>query len=78
LDLSAKYLIELEQADVALRADIFNLFNNDDATQLNEINERYAGQSDEGLFLGEYNPSYGLPTSFQTPRYVRFSVEVNF
>ena len=78
LDLSAKYLIELEQADVALRADIFNLFNNDDATQLNEINERYAGQSDEGIFLGEYNPSYGLPTSFQTPRYVRFSVEVNF
>ena len=78
LDLSAKYLIELEQADVALRADIFNVFNNDEATQLNEVNERFAGYSDAGGYAGEYNPSYGLPTSFQTPRYVRFSVEVNF
>tara|TARA_B100001778_G_scaffold31365_1_gene22754 strand:- start:46613 stop:49561 length:2949 start_codon:yes stop_codon:yes gene_type:complete len=78
LDLSAKYLIELEQADVALRADIFNVFNNDEATQLNEVYGMFAGYTDAGGYAGEYNPSYGLPTSFQTPRYVRFSVEVNF
>jgi hypothetical protein len=85
LDLSAKYLIELEEADIALRADIFNVFNNDEATQLNEVNERLSGYEDGEQFApfgyiarGESNPSYGLPTSFQTPRYVRFSVEVTF
>ncbi|WP_211162672.1 TonB-dependent receptor [Alteromonas ponticola] len=78
LDLSAKYLIEMDSADLTFRADVFNVFNNDKATQENEVNERFAGFGDMGQYVGVSDPEYGLATSFQTPRFVRFSVEVTF
>ena len=81
LDLSATYDMYFDDNKVTLRADIFNVTNNDKATQINEENERFAGYAgaDQGYIgLGEPNPTYGLPTSFQTPRYVRFSVSAEF
>lgn len=83
LDLTASYVMEVAETEVTLRADIFNVFDNDKATQTNESNERFSGyDAYSGPFgviaRGEHNPTYGLPTSFQTPRYMRFSVDVKF
>lgn len=79
LDLSASYDYYWDESKITFRADVFNVTNNDKATQLNEVNERYAGyDSAFGGYRGEHNPTYGLPTSFQTPRYFRFSVSAEF
>ncbi|OKY26981.1 TonB-dependent receptor [Thalassotalea sp. PP2-459] len=79
LDLSASYDMYFDDNKVTFRADIFNVTNNDKATQLNESNERYGYTDYEfGGYRGEPNPTYGLPTDFQRPRYVRFSVNAEF
>ncbi|XPF93493.1 TonB-dependent receptor [Colwellia sp. RE-S-Sl-9] len=79
LDLSATYNLDWEGNDIMFRADIFNVTNNDKATQLNEINERLDGSDPvTGADFGEHNPTYGLASSYQTPRYVRFSVSATF
>ncbi|WP_448567174.1 TonB-dependent receptor [Thalassotalea ganghwensis] len=81
LDLSASYDYYLNDNKITFRADVYNVFNNDSATQLNEENERWAGYAgaDRGYIgTGEPNPTYNLATSYQTPRYVRFSVSAEF
>ncbi|WP_206483204.1 TonB-dependent receptor [Thalassotalea sp. G2M2-11] len=84
LDLSATYDWYYDDSKITFRADVFNVFNNDKATQFNEENERFSHYdghptSPFGVIArGEHNPTYGLPTSFQTPRYVRFSVSAEF
>ncbi len=79
LDLSASYDYYFEDNKITFRADIFNVTNNDKATQLNEVNERISYyDGDFGGYRGEPNPTYGLPTSFQKPRYVRLSVSAEF
>ncbi len=84
LDLTATYAMDFQGTDVIFRADVFNVFNNLRPTQVNEINEIYAGENlDEdsptyGAYLGEASALYGLPTAFQTPRYVRLSAEIKF
>ncbi|WP_206484342.1 TonB-dependent receptor [Thalassotalea sp. G2M2-11] len=79
LDLSASYDMYFDDNKVTFRADVFNVTNNDSATQINEINERIAGyDSSFGGYRGSHEPTYGLPTDFQRPRYVRFSVIAEF
>jgi len=83
LDLSATYNIDWEGSDIMLRADVFNVTNNDKGTQFNERNERLeriqaVEGSDFPILIGEANPEYGLASSYQTPRYVRFSVSATF
>ncbi|WP_286234417.1 TonB-dependent receptor [Thalassotalea sediminis] len=80
LDLSASYDYYWDERKITFRADVFNVTNNDKATQLNEVNERYAGSDANNGYIdfGEPNPTYGLPTAFQTPRYFRFSVSAEF
>ena len=78
LDLSAQYTVEVFDTDLELRADIYNVFNNDSATQQNEIGERLAGYGAGDIALGEPDPDYGLATSYQTPRYVRLSASIKF
>lgn len=78
LDLAASYTLHFGETDIVLRADVFNVFNNDKATQFNEVNERFGGfRADDG-YKGVPNPTYGLPTDFQSPRRFRFSVNVEF
>ncbi len=79
LDLSANYNLDYEGNNIIFRIDVFNVTDNDEVTQVNESNERSGGgwgPNDE--YLGEPNPTYELPTSFQAPRYVRFSVSAEF
>ena len=75
LDLTASYNVEIgEDYDLTLRADIFNVLNNDTVTEVNEIYD------DEGDVAGSgaVNPNFGLPTAWQSPRYVRFSVNFRY
>ena len=79
LDLSATYDYYIDESKITFRADVFNVFDNDEATQINEVNERIASyDGDFGGYRGEHNPTYGLATDFQTPRYVRLSVSAEF
>ncbi|MFT5003472.1 MAG: hypothetical protein ACI952_001825 [Flavobacteriales bacterium] len=79
LDLSANYDYFWDESKITFRVDVFNITDNDKVTQFNESNERYAGyDADFGGYRGESNPTYGLPTNFQRPRYVRFSVSAEF
>ncbi len=79
LDLSASYDYYFEDNKITFRADIFNVTNNDKATQFNEVNERISYyDGDFGGYRGEPSPTYGLPTRFQKPRYVRLSVSAEF
>lgn len=69
LDLSASYDYYWDDSKITFRADIFNVTNNDKATQLNETNERISFyDGDFGGYRGEHNPTYGLPTAFQRDR----------
>jgi len=49
--------------------DVFNVFNLHTATEYNNVAET-------GLNVS--NPTYNLPTSFQTSRYVRISVSYDY
>ncbi len=66
VDLSAIYGFRWgDRASVELRADVFNLFDSDTATEVNE--------------LTDFQPEmYGLPAAYQRPRQLRFGVAIRF
>ncbi|MDP5138366.1 TonB-dependent receptor [Rheinheimera baltica] len=78
LDLTARYEMKFNGADIVLRGDVFNVFNNMKVTERNEINEIYAGDRADGGYAGTASALYGLPDAFQSPRSVRLSAEVKF
>jgi len=51
--------------------DVINVFDNDDETEVFEIEEQ-----DFGPGAPDYR--YNNPTAYQTPRYVRLSLEYDF
>lgn len=55
-----------------VRADVFNVFNNDRATEVGEIHD------DEDTGGATVDPLFGQATNFQTPRYVRLSASLAF
>lgn len=69
MDMSVRYETKtLSGPKVTLRADVFNLFNR------KGVQERYeTGESTQGIA----DPSYGVPTSYQSPRYVRLGFDIN-
>jgi outer membrane receptor protein involved in Fe transport len=70
MDVTAKYDLPLsEKVDLTFRVDVFNLFDWDDATEVDE-------QGDEES--GDINENFLDDTSFQLPRSVRFNVGVRF
>ncbi len=81
LDLSFSYdaskLIESSfPGKLKVRADIFNVFNSKASTDLREYGEFGAGDGDPLSIVPEGR--YGTPTSFQTPRYVRFGISYDY
>jgi outer membrane receptor protein involved in Fe transport len=73
IDVTASYNIPIgEDYDLTLRADIFNVLNSDTATEVDEIYDAEVGQA------GTLNPRFGLPTNWQTPRFVRLSASLKF
>lgn len=70
IDVSARYNIELEGGqNLTLRADVFNVFNLQQATGRNEFGD---------LAGGGPNPNYDLVTEYQTPRWVRLGFDLTF
>jgi hypothetical protein len=70
MDVTAKYDLPLsEKVDLTFRVDVFNLFDWDTATEVDEQGDEESGDVNE-FFLQE--------TSFQQPRSVRFNVGVRF
>ncbi len=78
LDLTAKYMTEINGADVTFGIDIFNVFNNDTVRQIYEIADSEDSGEFEGVGTHPADPYYGLSENFQTPRYVRFSASMRF
>ena len=69
-DLTAKYDLDLsEKVALTFRADVFNVFDLDTATEVDE-------QGDEES--GAVNTHFLDDTSFQQPRAVRFNVGLRF
>lgn len=68
-DASAQYPFAIGNGQINLRMDIFNVFDFDEVTQINEFAEEDNGSPD---------PNYGLPEYYQTPRSVRFSAQLRF
>jgi hypothetical protein len=75
VDLTANYSVDFGDFDVNFRADIFNVFNNDTASEFNEIYDDEALTSYPDYFV---NPNYGAEVNWQTPRYVRLSASIEF
>jgi hypothetical protein len=67
MDLSAKYMTQIQGADVTFALDIYNVFNGQAVTEVDEE------QND-----GSVNEQFLLPTSFQTPRHAMLSASVRF
>jgi hypothetical protein len=75
IDLSASYRLDLNGSDLVFRADVFNVLNSDTVTEVDEI---WDDEGSPDYSSPSKSPTYGLPTNWQTPRYVRFSVNYAF
>lgn len=72
LDVSVRYDIDLPASGKAtLRADIFNIFNFKGVNDVDQIGELY--NNSDAL-----RPEYGMPLSYQRPRYVRLGIDIVF
>lgn len=71
IDMSLRYTVpeNLIPGDLVLRADIFNIFNLDGETDVNEFGETANATAD---------PDYLRPLSYQTPRYIRLGFDLTF
>lgn len=70
LDMSARYTVPIGlPGDLVLRADVFNVFNLQAAT------ERYENGD---LSSGAVDPNYGRPVGYQQPRFVRVGLDWQF
>ena len=56
---------------MTISASVFNVFNKQHTTTINEVGEDNNGNSLAGS-------TYKIPTSFQQPRYVQLSAEYDF
>ena len=70
IDLNASYK-PVWAKGVTLSANVFNVFNKQHTTSINEVGEDDSGNSLSGS-------TYKIPTSFQQPRYVQLSAEYDF
>lgn len=75
IDLTASYDMEINGMNVNFRADVFNLFDFDTATEFDEIYDDEALTEVPDYYV---SPTYGAEVNWQTPRYVRLSASVRF
>ncbi|GLS26404.1 TonB-dependent receptor [Marinibactrum halimedae] len=70
LDMNAQYPIQLPgDQELLVSLDVFNVFNNDAVTEVNEYADTDGGQP---------NPNYRLPSSYQSPRMIRLGLRYDF
>lgn len=68
-DLSLTYRPKWGKDRLSARFDVFNILNGSAVTEVEEVSQTAAGASE---------PSYGVAKAWQTPRYFRLSVGVDF
>ncbi len=69
VDMNLVYTIDfVDSVQADLRLDVFNIFNSSNVLKTSE----------NMTIGGQYDPSYGLPTEFEEPRYVRISANIKF
>ncbi|MEZ5485528.1 MAG: hypothetical protein R3F01_10280, partial [Lysobacteraceae bacterium] len=81
VDLNLRYAPAFADGNLAFKFDIFNVFNNDAATTVNEFGEDASGNPQAGGTDGSGEPRpffYKQATGWQAPRSVRFSVQYDF
>lgn len=69
IDLGTKYVMEMGDNVLTLRADIFNVFDQDEITQFDEVADEESGVA---------AATFGLPIYFQNPRTVRVGLTWDF
>ena len=69
VNLDATIKIPTSAFDGTLRVSVFNVFNQSNATEYNEVGTSGAGAP---------NATYGLPSVYQAPRSVRFQLKLGF
>jgi len=77
LDLQFAYTPRMTQGKLTLQADIFNVFNSQKATELDEVRDFSRATTVVGQ-PGQLAQNYGQPTGFQTPRSVRLTARYEF
>jgi hypothetical protein len=77
LDVSISYSPSFANNKLTLQADVFNIFNAQVVTELNEVKD-YSRAASNGAPPYQVSQNYLLPTSFQTPRYVRLTARYEF
>lgn len=69
VDMNVQYTMDLGGTDVLLSLDMFNVFNSQNATVINEIAETFSGTPDV---------NYNKIRQYQQPRWLRLSARVRF
>ena len=81
INVAFRYNVHFADRVMTLRADVFNLLNSQAVLKRNEIGD-LAGSAvlgASGLPVSvSPNPSYGLVTSYQAPRFVRIGADISF
>ncbi len=77
-DLSVAYTPQWAQKKLTLQAAIFNVFDSQKATEVNEVRDYSRQESNSTTFPLRQSANYKSPTSFQTPRYVRLTARYEF
>jgi hypothetical protein len=76
IDVTASYNLNIsDDYDITLRADVFNVLNSDTATEVREI---YDQETSAGAGTGLVDPTFGMDSNWQTPRFVRLSASLKF
>ena len=81
LDLNVAYRIPVDGLrNVQVRADVFNVFNFDSPIDYREYgdDDSVIAQDAQGRNIVPLDPHYAKPTIYQTPRYVRFGLSLDF
>jgi hypothetical protein len=81
IDLKAAYEFNIPSGQlVRFRADVFNVFNAQGVQERNEIGEldSFAPDANGDPAFYYANPNYGVATTLQAPRSVRFGLDIEF
>jgi Carboxypeptidase regulatory-like domain/TonB-dependent Receptor Plug Domain len=77
-DLGIAYEPLWARKKLTLGVDIFNLFNSQKATEVNEVRDYSRGESNATVFPLRQGANYLSPTGFQAPRSVRLTARYEF
>jgi TonB dependent receptor len=78
LDMQVAYIPQWANKKLTLQVDVFNIFNAQKATELNEVRDYSRAESNSTTAPYRVSQNYLLPTSFQDGRSVRLTARYEF